>query len=100
MLALRVALVASFLAHGLQKISGFDGIVKWFGSIRLPAILAYVVTTIETVGGALLIVGLFTSVAAAGIMFVMLGAIFSSKLGKVLLVDMSAMCRYWLLRWR
>jgi uncharacterized membrane protein YphA (DoxX/SURF4 family) len=76
MLALRVALGASFLAHGLQKISGFDGIVKWFVSIGLPAILAYVVTTIETVGGALLIVGLFTSVAAAGIMFVMLGAIF------------------------
>jgi putative oxidoreductase len=82
MLVLRVALGIIFLAHGLQKISGFEGIVKWFGSIGLPAVLAYVVTTIETVGGAFLILGLFTRTAAAGIMFVMLGAIFSVKISK------------------
>ncbi|GMB01570.1 DoxX family protein [Pelosinus sp. IPA-1] len=82
MLVLRVALGIIFLAHGLQKIAGFEGIVKWFGSIGLPAALAYVVTTIETVGGAFLILGLFTRTAAAGIMFVMLGAIFSVKMSK------------------
>lgn len=82
MLVLRVALGIIFLAHGLQKIAGFEGIVKWFGSIGLPAVLAYVVTTIETVGGAFLILGLFTRTAAAGIMFVMLGAIFSVKMSK------------------
>ena len=82
MLVLRVALGIIFLAHGLQKIAGFEGIVKWFGSIGLPAALAYVVTTIETVGGAFLILGLFTRAAAAGIMFVMLGAIFSVKMSK------------------
>lgn len=67
---------------GLQKISGFDGIVKWFGSIGLPVVLAYMVNTIETVGVAFLILGLFTRTAAAGIMLVMLGAIFSVKIGK------------------
>lgn len=82
MLVLRVSLGAIFLAHGLQKISGFEGIVKWFGSIGLPAILAYVVTAIETLGGAFLILGLFTRTAAAGILFVMLGAIFSVKISK------------------
>jgi putative oxidoreductase len=82
MLVLRVALGAIFLAHGLQKISGFDGIVKFFGSIGLPVVFAYVVTAIETVGGAFLILGLFTRTAAAGISLVMLGAIFSVKIGK------------------
>jgi putative oxidoreductase len=82
MLVLRVALGVIFLTHGLQKIAGFAGIVKFFGMIGLPAILAYVVTAIETVGGACLILGLFTRTAAAGISFVMLGAIFSVKMSK------------------
>ena len=82
MLVLRVSLGIIFLTHGLQKISGFEGIVKWFGSIGLPAILAYVVTAIETLGGAFLILGLFTRTAAAGTLFVMLGAIFSVKISK------------------
>ena len=82
MIIIRVSLGIIFLAHGVQKISGMDGIVQWFGSIGLPPVLAYVVATIETVGGAFLILGLFTRVAAAGILFVMLGAIFSVKLSK------------------
>ncbi|SFL56465.1 DoxX family protein [Pelosinus propionicus] len=82
MLVLRVSLGAIFLAHGLQKISGMDGIVQWFASIGLPPLLAYVVAAIETVGGAFLILGLFTRLAALGIVFVMLGAIFSVKISK------------------
>jgi len=82
MLLLRVSLGAIFLAHGLQKISGFEGIVKFFASLGLPLALVYVVTAIETVGGAFLIMGLFTRTAAVGIIMVMLGAIFSVKLSK------------------
>lgn len=82
MLVLRISLGLIFLAHGLQKLSGLEGIVKWFESIGLPPLLAYVVATIETVGGACLILGFFTRVAAAGISFVMLGAIFSVKISK------------------
>lgn len=82
MLVLRVSLGTIFLAHGLQKISGFEGIVKFFAAIGLPAILPYVVTAIETVGGAFLILGLFTRSAAVGIIMIMLGAILTVKLGK------------------
>jgi len=85
MLVLRVSLGVIFLAHGLQKIAGFEGIVKFFAAIGLPAILAYVVTAIETVGGAFLILGLFTRTAATGIIIVMLGAVFSVKMGKGLI---------------
>lgn len=82
MLVLRISLGVIFLAHGLQKISGFEGTVKFFASIGLPAALVYVVTTIETVGGACLILGLFTRAAATGIIMIMLGAIFTLKFGK------------------
>lgn len=85
MLVLRISLGVIFLAHGLQKISGFEGIIKFFGSIGLPAVVAYAVTAIETLGGAFLIIGLFTRIAAAGISFVLLGAIFTVKLSKGLL---------------
>lgn len=82
MLVLRVSLGVIFLAHGLQKISGFEGTVKFFASIGLPVALVYVVTTIETIGGACLILGLFTRAAASGIIMVMLGAISTLKFGK------------------
>lgn len=82
MAVLRIVLGIIFLAHGLQKITGFQGIVQFFGSIGLPAIVAYVVTAIETVGGICLILGLFTRAAAAGIACVIIGAIVSLKAAK------------------
>ena len=82
MFVLRIVLGIIFLTHGLQKISGFEGIVKFFGSLGLPVIMAYIVTTIETVGGAFLILGLFPRLAATGIGFVLLGAIMTVKLNK------------------
>jgi len=83
MLMLRIVLGVIFLAHGLQKISGFEGTVKFFSAVGLPALLAYVVTFIETVGGAFLILGLFTRIAAAAISLLLLGTIFTLlQLGK------------------
>lgn len=82
MLVLRVALGVIFLAHGIQKISGFDGILKFFSSIGLPVAVAYMVTAIETVGGAFLILGLFTRLSAVGISAVLLGSIFTVMLSK------------------
>lgn len=82
MFLLRVSLGVIFLAHGVQKNSGFEGVVKFFGSIGLPVIVAYMVTAIETAGGALLILGLFTRISAAGISAVLMGAIFTVKLSK------------------
>lgn len=82
MLVLRVSLGTIFLAHGLQKISGFGEIVKFFAAIGLPTILPYVVTGIETVGGAFLILGLFTRSAAVGIIMIMVGAIITVKFDK------------------
>jgi len=75
MVVLRVVLGVIFLCHGLQKISGFEGTVKFFSSVGMPVMFAYAVTFIEVMGGVCLILGLFTRVAAAAISLLMLGSI-------------------------
>ncbi len=85
MLVIRLILGIIFLAHGLLKFSTMAGTVKFFISLGLPAVTAYVIATIESVGGAFLILGLQPRLAAAGISMVMLGAIFTVKIKKGLI---------------
>lgn len=85
MLVLRIILGFIFLMHGVQKVSNIEGIIAFFTSLGLPAILAYVVAAMETIGGGALILGFFTRIAATGISFVLLGAIFTVKTGKGLI---------------
>jgi putative oxidoreductase len=75
---LRVALGAVFIAHGGQKLFqfGIAGTAAAFAEmgVVLPAVTAAAVAFIEFFGGILLVIGLFTRVAAAGGAVVMLGA--------------------------
>lgn len=61
---LRVIIGVVFLLHGWQKLfsNGIDGTAGFFGSlgIPLPQIAAIVITALELLGGAALILGLFT----------------------------------------
>ena len=65
---LRVVVGAVFLIHGCQKlfVFGFHGVAGFLGPLGVPApgVFAVIVTLVEFVGGALLIVGLFTRWAA------------------------------------
>ena len=80
-LLLRVVLGILFLAHGAAKFQGgIENIVGWFDSIGLPGGLAYIVATIELVGGIALILGIGTRVVSALIGLIMVGAIFKVKL--------------------
>ena len=80
--ATRVVLGVVFFAHGAQKMLG------WFGgaglkktlrtmheSLRLPVPLAFLAVIAEFLGGAGLIVGLLSRVAAIGVCATMLSAI-------------------------
>ncbi|AMM93265.1 DoxX family protein [Peribacillus simplex] len=73
---LRVMLGITFLLHGLSKFQGgLDNTSGWFQSIGIPGFLAYVVGTIELVGGLALILGLGTRIISALLIFIMAGAI-------------------------
>src|ERR1700691_6282075 len=80
--AIRVILGVIFFAHGAQKMLG------WFGGhglkntlrtmhelLGLPTPLAFLAVTAEFLGGAGLIVGLLSRIAAIGICITMLSAI-------------------------
>ena len=66
---LRVVIGIVFFAHGWQKLFGMGvhGVAGFFGSagIPLPLVSAGIVTAVECLGGAALIVGLATRWAAA-----------------------------------
>ncbi|MFB7813201.1 DoxX family protein [Paenibacillus chitinolyticus] len=80
LLIVRLVLGVTFLVHGLDKFqSGLGNIAGWFESIGLPGFLAYVTAVIETVGGAAIILGLGTRIAAALFGVLMIGAMFSVK---------------------
>lgn len=78
---LRMMLGVSFFVHGLVKFQGGIGnTAGWFESIGIPGFLAYVVGTIELVGGIALILGLGTQIVSALLAIVMIGAILKVKL--------------------
>ncbi len=75
---LRIGLGIMYLAHSiLLKLLtfGMAGTAGFFGSIGLPAWLAYATVAAEVVGGALLILGWHTRVVALALIADLLGAI-------------------------
>ncbi|MFS0919366.1 DoxX family protein [Brevibacillus sp. 179-C 1.1 NHS] len=80
-LILRVIAGLTFAIHGVAKFQmGLDNVAGFFGTMGLPAFIAYLVAFLEVVGGIALILGLGTRVFAGALSVVMLGAIFKAKL--------------------
>ena len=73
---LRVSSGVLFLAHGLLKVNVFTvaGTVGYFESLGLPGVLAYLTIAAELIGGAALILGVATRIAALALIPVLLGA--------------------------
>jgi putative oxidoreductase len=85
LLALRIGVGSIFIMHGYGKLFGgapgmdmFTGMVGGLG-FPLPALFAYAAALTEFVGGIAILLGLFTSVAAAFGAIVMLVAMFLVK---------------------
>lgn len=79
LLVIRLALAAGFIAHGFQKFAALDKTVGFFEGAGLPAVLAYLVSAIELLGGIAMLLGVFTEIAGILIALVMLGAIILVK---------------------
>lgn len=85
-IALRFALGTVFVAHGWAKLSGPVGTPEGFNiegwGWPYPALSAWLVALVEFFGGLLVIVGLFTRIAAALIACVMVVAILKVKVSR------------------
>ena len=76
-LLLRLSLGIMFLAHAAAKLFILTpaGTERFFGSLGLPTGLAYVVMTVEVLGGVALILGVWARLIALGLTPILLGAI-------------------------
>ncbi len=80
-LALRLFLAPVMFSAGYNKAMSFESTVSWFGNtewglgLPFPALLAFLATATELVGGVLLLLGLFTRYISIPLIFTMLVAI-------------------------
>lgn len=77
---LRISLGLMFLAHSVVLkyfTYTLPGTAAYFESIGLPGALAYIVFTMEAIGGLLLVLGIGTRWVAAALMPVLLGALWA-----------------------
>lgn len=81
LLVLRLVVGIVFVYHGYAKVTGMEGTIGFFASLGFAPILAYAVAWIETLGGALMILGVGTRVIAPLFAVIMLVAIFMVKDG-------------------
>jgi len=91
-LVVRIALGLFFAISGANKLFVpkqtqlmYETLVA--ANVPLPRLMTYFVSSVELVGGCLLIVGLLTSVASFALMFDMLTAILTAKLSSLPKVD-------------
>src|SRR5947207_5560363 len=83
LLVLRVALGVVFLAHGINHVfrgGKIPGTARWFESLGMkPGVLhAWLASLTELGAGALLVLGLLTPIAAAGVMGTLLVALITN----------------------
>lgn len=80
--ALRVVTGIVYMGHGWGKFQGLDGTAGFFGGlgIPLPEIMAIVVASVETIGGALLVLGFLTRIVSSLQAFVMFIAVITFHL--------------------
>ena len=84
-LAARLVVGWTFMWSGWEKLNALPQITQNFidWGIPLPHVLAPFVSGVEFVGGVLLLLGLFTRIAAVPLVVVMIVAVLSAKLNQV-----------------
>lgn len=87
-LLLRVTLGVLILLHGIAKIQGgVDGIVGIVGKAGLPPAIGYLVYAGEVLAPVLMVIGLFTRLAAVIVAINMVAAILLVHAGEIMLLS-------------
>lgn len=81
-LILRFSLGLVFIIHGLAKFQSMDMTIGFFATLGLSSFFAYLVASVEVIGGLLVLLGIYTSYSALSLAIVMIFAILLVKLGK------------------
>jgi putative oxidoreductase len=81
LLLLRVAAGIIFIAHGWQKVANPAAFANFFAMNNFPAFMVYVVGYAELIGGILLVIGLWTGIAASVLAVIIAVALFYVKGG-------------------
>lgn len=85
-LLLRLYLAPVLMQAGWTKFKSFDDTAAWFGNpdwglgLPFPELLTFLAASTELVGGALLLLGLFTRLISIPLMFTMLVAAFTAHI--------------------
>ena len=89
LLALRAGVGATFLAHGVDKLTDLESTERAFDSLDIPApaAMAPLVAVTETLGGGLLLAGLTVRLAGLALAGDMLVAFLTAHLGKGFFVN-------------
>lgn len=82
LLLLRVAVGVIFMYQGYGKLTNIDGTTAFFGSLGIPmaSVMAYVVGIVEMVGGAMVLLGVFTMYSSIALAVVLLVALFTAHI--------------------
>lgn len=80
MLIIRLSVAATFIFHGWMKIQNMEGTVAFFASLGFGALLTYIVTYVEFLGGILMALGVMTRLVGGLFAVTMLVAIYTVHL--------------------
>lgn len=83
LLVLRIAAGIIFVAHGWQKIQNPENFRQFYESLNFPFFLVHFTGYVELIGGLMLILGIFTCIAAAALGVIIGVALFYVKGGAV-----------------
>ncbi len=82
LLITRVIIGGIFIYSGWMKVSAMEATLGFFSSMSIPAFLGYIVSYGELIGGVMLVLGLWTELAAIFLAIIMIVAVcLTKKLG-------------------
>ncbi len=79
---LRLTLGGVFLFHGVTKLMDMESTIAFFGTIGISALFTWIVALVETIGGALIILGIKVRFAAILLAIIMAYVILFVKNGQ------------------